>query len=64
MPNEPNSLCKKHDGFKERFSAAEARITKNEENMKRLWQRLDKIMLLGVLILGSILANLIAVLWK
>ncbi len=59
-----NKLCNKHDGFKERFSAGEARITKVEDSVKSLWKRLDKIMLVGFLILGTLLANLFVQLWK
>ena len=62
IPN--NKLCNKHDGFRERFSAAEDRITKLEDSVKRLWARVDKIVLLGVLILGTVVANLVAILWK
>ena len=54
----------KHDGFRERFSAGEARITKVEDSVKVLWKRLDKIMLVGFLILGTLLANLFVQLWK
>ncbi len=59
-----NQLCKLHDGFRERFTAIEARVTKTEKNVKDLWKRLDKIMLVGLLILGSVIANLVVILWK
>ena len=59
-----NKLCNKHDGFKERFSAIEDRVTKLEESMRRLWQRLDKFMFMAILILGALIANLAVSLWK
>lgn len=59
-----NKLCNKHDGFRERFIAIEARLTKLEASMKSLWKRLDKFLFVGVLILGGILANLVVSLWK
>lgn len=62
QPN--NQLCKKHDGFIQRFIAGEARITKTENSVRALWKRLDKILLVGFLILGSMIANLIVMLLK
>ena len=62
---EPNNkLCNKHDGFRERFTAIEARMTKVEKSMKDLWKRLDKFMFMAVLILGALIANLAVSLWK
>lgn len=62
--DQPNNLCKKHDGFIQRFIAGEARITKTEDNVRALWKRLDKIVLIGFLILGGMVANLIVMLLK
>ena len=59
-----NKLCNKHDGFRERFTAIEARVTKMEKSMKDLWKRLDKFMFMAVLILGALIANLAVSLWK
>ena len=64
MNNTNTNLCKKHDGFIQRFIAGEARITKTEDSVRALWKRLDKILLIGFLILGSMIANLIVMLWK
>lgn len=64
MDQTNNQLCKKHDGFIQRFIAGEARITKVEDSMKTLWKRLDKIVLIGFLILGGMIANLIVMLLK
>jgi len=61
---ESKTLCKEHTGFIERFIAIEGRVTKAEDSVKRLWARLDKIMLMGFLILGGLVANLIILLYK
>ncbi len=64
----PNKLCNKHDGFRERFTAVEDRVTKLEikveAGMIALWKRIDKILLMGFLILGGLVVNLIVLLWK
>ncbi len=59
-----NKLCNKHDGFRERFTAIEDRVTKMEKSMKDLWKRLDKITMMAFLILGGLVVNLIVLLWK